>query len=75
MSKLHSTLAALYLAAAIITFGRAAAQSEKESRAEYAECQRQTSKYGICYRSDIAAGDGFVAAALWPLYWSWEAWT
>lgn len=58
-----------YLAAAVVTFGHAAAEAERLEVIEYQACLRRD---GACFRG--APGlNGFWAAALWPLYWSWEA--
>jgi hypothetical protein len=54
---------AIYAAVAIVTFGRAAAN---------AECIYVRAEAGC---SNDKAAKGFMAAAIWPLYWSWEAWS
>ncbi|RIA37507.1 hypothetical protein DFR49_3392 [Hephaestia caeni] len=55
--------AALYACIAIVTFGHAAANHACD-RSPYApNCAGQ------------ASINAFVAAAVWPLYWSWEAWS
>lgn len=74
MKKLHIAAAALYFGLAIITFGHAAAQSERRINAEVAKCEQRTPN-ALCWDSPATPGaSGVLAAMLWPLYWSWEAW-
>lgn len=57
-----------YAVIAIVTFGHAAEHADSEHRM----CRQQTNQY-------CGVRDGFVkgtiAAVMWPLYWSWEAWS
>lgn len=69
----------LYAGVGAVTFGHAAANSDRNARAEYEQCQtrsqlhfEETGGYLFCFKSDLAPMDGMFAAIGWPLYWSWE---
>lgn len=73
MKRLH-IIAAAYAAAGILTFGHAAASRQAEEAAEYAACKAEPER--LCFKSnELAPMAGLLAAPLWPLYWSWEAWS
>lgn len=74
MNKKTITKAALiaYAVIGIITFGHAASIAEAEADAEYAMCSAVENS--VCLESIYPPFSGLFAAALWPLYWSWEAW-
>lgn len=64
----------LYALAAIITFGHAAASAERTGHADYQQCLSQHKE--VCWRDDAKPSMvGMMGAMLWPLYWSWEAWS
>jgi hypothetical protein len=62
----------LYGAMAVFTFGHSAAATYEREIADHAQCNRDPK--AICFNDSVAvAGSGgLAAAALWPLYWSWE---
>jgi hypothetical protein len=68
-----------YLAVAIVTFGHSASAHYREDRSDYAQCRAEqvTNARVICIddSSEKAGTAGSVAGLLWPLYWSWEAWS
>jgi hypothetical protein len=51
-----------YAAVAIVTFGHAA--NGMRSNPTWADAP-----------ADVVASGSLIAAAFWPLYWSWEAWS
>lgn len=68
-------LAVLYGTVAVITFGHGAARAEQKYRADHAACLARHDPHEVCWESDVPAANGLAAALLWPLYWSWEAWS
>lgn len=65
---------AIYALGAIATFGHAAAASQRQELADYQQCLARKNDY--CWRDDAMPGmNGTLGAMLWPLYWSWEAWS
>lgn len=73
-NRLLIAAALAYLVVAVITFGHAAANSEREADANYAQCMADE-RQQVCLRSIDPPFAGIMAGALWPLYWSWEAWS
>lgn len=65
---------ALYAVIGCATFGHAAAERERTDQAEYDACVMQK-KSGYCFQENFGGIAGLAAAPLWPLYWSWEAWS
>jgi hypothetical protein len=57
-------VAAIYGAGAVVTFGHAAAGAEPAWNACASPVTCQEVPPGLA---------GFIAATVWPLYWSWEA--
>ena len=55
-----------YVAIAIFTFGFAAAH--------HPVCVAPSDRLYLC-DADSPTASGLAAAALWPLYWSWEVWS
>ncbi len=72
------TLASLYAAFAIMTFGHAAAFAQRAEDARMRACEARVAvkRDGVCWESgERVVMSGFMGGALWPLYWSWEAWS
>lgn len=71
----RTTLAALllYLVGAIITFGHAAAFNATWREANCATRDQRLESPDNCYAASW--GPALPAAMVWPLYWSWEAWS
>lgn len=70
--RLLTLAAAAYIAVGIVTFGHGAAHADRE----YAECEARPAppkETRFCENVGPVAGMG--AGLLWPLYWSWEAWS
>jgi hypothetical protein len=68
-----------YAAVAVVTFGHSAAHREPIEQLEQAKCEARIAAglEGYCFdnSTESAGMNGFVAALVWPLYWSWEAWS
>lgn len=62
--------AVAYALGALVTFGHAAAGSEKKRTQELAQCEAARKEY--CYSGRLAGFEGAFSAIVWPLYWSWE---
>jgi hypothetical protein len=67
-SKIKMAAALFYAAMAVNTFGHAAAESD----VRYYACEANDVEWCGVRDSWLR---GLVAAALWPLYWSWEIWS
>lgn len=71
-TTLITTALIWYAIIAVITFGHAASGAAVREDAEYNECNNDP-RYTMCFRNDAApVAKGIAAAAIWPLYWSWE---
>jgi hypothetical protein len=68
-----AALGALYLTVAVVTFGHSAAHAERFNTAHCATLEQRIAVGADCYRP--ATMSGIAAGILWPLYWSWEAWS
>jgi hypothetical protein len=64
MHKALIAAALAYGAIGILTFGYSAAN---------AACDYGESRISRSFQTDCQASSGMVAAVVWPLYWSWEA--
>ncbi len=65
-----------YAVIAVATFGHAAASRDRADQAEYRECLRRAERVNMtCFNNRYGGLVGLLAAPLWPLYWSWEAWS
>lgn len=57
---------------AVVTFGHAAAAGDRASAADLARCR--ANRNNVCVPDPVQGPlGGLLAAALWSLYWSWEA--
>lgn len=63
----------LYALVAVVTFGHAAAYGEAWSNQHCMSKEARETMVTDCMSVPWVSGLG--AAALWPLYWSWEAWS
>jgi hypothetical protein len=68
--RISTALLCLYVVAAVVTFGHAAAGSDRE----YELCKRADPQAYCGIRAPKGVMIGIVAGAAWPLYWSWEIW-
>lgn len=68
--RMAMIIAAAYALVALVTFGHAAAASDKSIDQELAQCEAARKEY--CYNGRIAGLEGALSALVWPLYWSWE---
>ena len=71
---------ATYALVAIVTFGHAAASQAERNRTVYAICRDDNPENLRLCEVDRAyevpsTFSGLVSGAIWPLYWSWEAWS
>jgi hypothetical protein len=66
--RVKIALAGLYAFMAVLTFGHSAAASDRYRAACLLE-------YKLAFCPNNAPIAGLMSAALWPLYWSWEAWS
>lgn len=68
---------AAYLAIGLLTFGYAASNSARVERDRYEKCRADLAEIRASYlcRQNHARPPigGAYAGALWPLYWTWEA--
>jgi len=52
----------------------AAVEAERFNQRDYVECRASGEKF--CSRmTTLPPASGMLAGMLWPLYWSWEAWS
>lgn len=77
MSKQWKIAAALYATAGVVTFGHASAAAQRENDAFIKMCQIEGDAVRECFAYVLAPPlwEGLWGGALWPLYWSWEAWS
>jgi hypothetical protein len=71
MTRRLCLLGGLYAVAAIITFGHAATNGERE---RLARCAANRHSFA-CYSKEEPVLGGILAGLMWPLYLSWEAWS
>jgi hypothetical protein len=70
-----SAVLSTYAMIGALTFGYSAASTSHTERAAYQQCIKDHADDPgcICISTDAlgAASSGFVAGAVWPLYWTW----
>lgn len=72
MSRIWLWAAVIYAVIAVVTFGHSAAASTRD----HAACEAKQDKEGRPWCGlNNAPLFGVSSAVLWPLYWSWEAWS
>lgn len=64
-----------YVTIAVVTFGHAAANREDWYQANCAGTILGSPLKRECLLLVDSSGVGIAAGFLWPLYWSWEAWS
>lgn len=66
----HTLAIGIYLVVGLVTFGHAAAESQRYADRDQAICMERRGDF--CSTIELPAVPALIGAALWPLYWSWE---
>jgi hypothetical protein len=76
MDKIVVAIFCVYIAAFVVTFGHSAANYEFETRVAQCVERPYSSQHSCTIDSNIGkVSVSILAGVLWPLYWSWEAWS